>query len=196
MAVSGTTQSRLQLTLDRLGVVALLSAVVVVAALFVGAHYGALLLIGLGLGLALEGLRFGFAGPWRALILRGEPAGLIAQLAAIGFVALASFPLLSGHPDELIGAHASVGLAMVAGAFVFGASMQLVLGCGFGMLINAGSGNAVSLVVLTFFVIGSFAGAYHLDWWADIGTAPTVDQHLLTGPVSKVVHGLLGAAHV
>lgn len=115
------------MALDCLVVVALLSAVVVATALLVGARYGALLMIGLGLGLTLEGLRFGFAGPWRALILRGEPAGLIAQLAAIGLVALASFPLLSGHPEELIGAHAPVGLAMVAGAFVFGASMQLVL---------------------------------------------------------------------
>ncbi|MFX4221519.1 MAG: YeeE/YedE thiosulfate transporter family protein [Thalassobaculum sp.] len=141
-------------------------------------------------------MRFGFAGPWRAMILRGEPAGLIAQLAAIGLVALASFPLLSGHPEELIGAHAPVGLAMIAGAFVFGASMQLVLGCGSGTLVNAGSGNAVSLVALPFFAIGSFAGAYHLDWWADFGTAPTVDQPPLTGPVSKLVHGLLGPADV
>lgn len=78
MIASRTTQSRPQLTLDRLGVVALLSAVVVVAALFVGARYGALLLIGFGLGFALDGLRFRFAGPWRALILRGEPAALIA----------------------------------------------------------------------------------------------------------------------
>lgn len=196
MAVSGITQSRPQLALDRLGVVALLSAAVVATALLVGARYGALLLIGLGLGLTLEGLRFGFAGPWRALILRGEPAGLIAQLAAIGLVALASFPLLSGHPGELIGAHAPVGLAMIAGAFVFGASMQLVLGCGSGTLVNAGSGNAVSLVALPFFAIGSFAGAYHLDWWADLGTAPTVTVQDALGTTGGLVATLLALGAV
>lgn len=196
MAVSGITQSRPQLALDRLGVVALLSSVVVATALFVGARYGALLMIGLGLGLALEGLRFGFAGPWRALILRGEPAGLIAQLAAIGLVALASFPLLSGHPEELIGAHAPVGLAMVAGAFVFGASMQLVLGCGSGTLVNAGSGNAVSLVALPLFAIGSFAGAYHLDWWVDLGTAPTVTMQDAFGTTGGLVATLLALGAV
>ncbi len=30
-----------------------------------GPRSGLLILVGLGLGLTLEGLRFGFAGPWR-----------------------------------------------------------------------------------------------------------------------------------
>lgn len=113
-------------------------------AVFAGARYGFLLVIGLGFGIALEGLRFGFAGPWRAMILRREAGGLLAQLLAIGLVALAAFPLLSSNPGELTGAHAPVGIAMVGGAFVFGVAMQLVLGCGSGTLVNAGSGNAVS----------------------------------------------------
>ncbi|SDE39683.1 YeeE/YedE family protein [Limimaricola pyoseonensis] len=143
-------------------------------AAFAGARYGALLLVGLGFGIVLEGLRFGFAGPWRAMILRREPAGLIAQLVSIGLVALAAFPLLATNGEELFGAHAPVGFAMVGGAFVFGAAMQLVMGCGSGTLVNAGSGNAVGAVALPFFAIGSFAGAYHLDWWISLGTAPVV----------------------
>nr|WP_321454482.1 YeeE/YedE family protein [uncultured Cohaesibacter sp.] len=139
-----------------------------------GVRYGLLLAIGIGFGLTLEGLRFGFAGPWRAMILRREPAGLIAQLLAIALVAIVAFPLLSGDHPELIGAHAAIGWAMVGGAFVFGAAMQLVLGCGSGTLVNAGSGNPVSVVALPFFIIGAFAGSYHLMWWTELGQLPLI----------------------
>jgi uncharacterized membrane protein YedE/YeeE len=98
----------------------------------------------------------------------------LAQLLAIAVVSLAAFPLLSAFPSELTGAHAPVGFAMVGGAFVFGIAMQVVLGCGSGTLVNAGSGNAVSLVALPFFAIGSFLGASHLVWWTGLGTLPTV----------------------
>jgi uncharacterized membrane protein YedE/YeeE len=134
-----------------------------------------MLAVGLGFGMVLEGLRFGFAGPWRAMILRRDPAGLLAQLLAIGLVAVAAFPLLTAHGGELAGAHAPIGPAMVAGAFVFGVAMQVVLGCGSGTLVNAGSGNPVSLLALPFFAIGSFAGAAHLPWWTSLGaTQPVV----------------------
>lgn len=139
-----------------------------------GLRYGLLLAIGLGFGLVLEGLRFGFAGPWRAMILRRDPAGLIAQLVSIGLVAIIAIPLLTANGTELIGAHAPVGWAMIGGAFVFGACMQIVLGCGSGTLVNAGSGNAISALALPFFAIGSFAGAYHLLWWTNLGTAPII----------------------
>ncbi|WP_415182332.1 YeeE/YedE thiosulfate transporter family protein [Phaeovulum sp.] len=150
------------------------AAVIAVAAvaLFVGARFGLMLAIGLGFGVALEGLGFGFAGPWRAMILRREPAGILAQLLAIALVACVAIPLLAAHPDELIGAQAPIGWAMVGGAFVFGAAMQVVLGCGSGTLVNAGSGNPVGLLALPFFAIGSFAGAYHLIWWTGLGALP------------------------
>lgn len=180
----------------RVALIALLSAAVIATALLVGARYGALLLVGLGLGLTLEGLRFGFAGPWRAFILRREPAGIAAQLLAIAGVALVAFPLLGARPDELIGAHAPVGVAMVGGAFIFGASMQLVLGCGSGTLVNAGSGNAVALVALPFFAFGSFAGAYHLDWWIALGTAPMVTLQSVFGPLGGLLATLLALAAV
>lgn len=154
-------------------VLAGLAAVIAVAVL-AGARYGLLLAVGLGFGIVLEGLRFGFAGPWRALILRREPAGLVAQLVAIGLVAIVAIPLIEAHSGELIGAHAPVGFAMIGGAFVFGIAMQIVLGCGSGTLVNAGSGNAVGAVALPFFAVGSFAGAWHLDWWTGLGTAPTI----------------------
>ncbi|KZM47736.1 YeeE/YedE [Labrenzia sp. OB1] len=149
-------------------------AVVFAAALLAGGRFGLMLAIGLGFGIVLEGLRFGFAGPWRAMILRRDPAGIWAQLLAIGLVTLVALPMISTSSGELVGAEAPVGFAMIAGAFIFGAAMQVVLGCGSGTLVNAGSGNAVALVALPFFAIGSFAGAYHLIWWTDLGALPII----------------------
>jgi uncharacterized membrane protein YedE/YeeE len=142
--------------------------------ILVGVRYGLLLAVGLGFGLVLEGLRFGFAGPWRAMILRREPSGMLAHLLAIGLVAVVALPLIAARGGELNGALAPVGWAMVGGAFVFGVAMQIVLGCGSGTLVNAGSGNPVSLLALPFFAIGSFGGAYHLFWWIDFGSLPAV----------------------
>lgn len=158
--------------MSRASMLVCVAAIVLVVALFAGPRYGLLLLIGLGFGLALEGFRFGFTGPWRRMILARDPSGLIAQLVCIGIVAMAAFPLLAANGAELKGAHAPIGMAMIGGAFVFGACMQLVLGCGSGTLINAGSGNAVGAVALPFFAIGSFAGAYHLSWWTSLGSLP------------------------
>jgi len=154
---------------------------VFVVALLAGARYGLLLAIGLGFGIALEGLRFGFAGPWRALLLRREPAGVLAQLLSIALVAVVAIPLVSAGDGEIVGAHAPVGWAMVGAAFVFGAAMQVVLGCGSGTLVNAGSGNPVGLLALPFFAIGSFLGAGHLLWWTGLGTLPVVALGGTTG---------------
>lgn len=173
-----------------------LAAAVIAVAAMAGARYGLLLLIGLGFGITLEGLRFGFAGPWRAFILRREPAGLVAQLLAIGLVAAVAMPLLATSPTELVGAHAPVGFAMVAGAFVFGLCMQLVLGCGSGTLVNTGSGNAVSALALPFFAIGSFAGAYHIDWWISLGTAPVVTLAGVFGAAGGLAVTLVALATV
>ena len=137
-----------------------------------GLRYGLLIAIGLGFGAILEGLRFGFAGPWRAMILRRDPAGIWAQLLAIGIVALFALPLIDSHSGEVNAAKAPIGYAMVLGAFVFGAAMQIVLGCGSGTLVNAGSGNIVSLIALPFFALGSFAGAFNLSWWTGLGALP------------------------
>lgn len=173
-ALSAAPGARRSSLLPRLAlIVATLGLCLAVAAL-AGARYGLLLLIGLGLGITLEALRFGFAGPWRQMILNRDPAGLLAQLLAIGLVAVVAFPLLAANGAELVGAHAPVGLAMIGGAFVFGAAMQVVLGCGSGTLVNAGSGNPVAVVALPFFALGSFLGANHVLWWTSLGTAPVV----------------------
>lgn len=166
-------------------------AAVCATALFAGARFGLMLVIGLGFGLVLEGLRFGFAGPWRAMILRRDPGGILAQLLSIALVAVVAIPLLAANPDELVGSQGRIGWAMVGGAFVFGAAMQVVLGCGSGTLVNAGSGNAVALAALPLFAVGSLLGSYHLDWWTDLGALPPV---ILSGGTGTALTLVLLAA--
>ena len=40
---------------------------------WVGARHGLIFAVGLGFGVVLEGLGFGFSGPWRAMIVRRDP---------------------------------------------------------------------------------------------------------------------------
>ena len=174
---------------------ALVLAVAFAIAATAGARFGLLFLVGIGLGVTLEGLRFGFAGPWRAMIVQRDPRGILAQLVAIGVVAVVAIPLIGAYGTELAGAHAPVGLAMVGASFVFGVAMQIVLACGSGTLVNAGSGNPLAVLALPFFVLGSFLGASHLLWWTDLGTLPVV---VLAGPtgVAVTLAGLVVVAMV
>ncbi len=169
----------------RLGLGALALALVGAVALAAGPRAGLLLAIGIGFGLVLEGFRFGFAGPWRQMIAEGDPRGLLAQLLAIGLTAALAFPLLAIAPTELIGAHAPVGVGMVLGAFVFGAAMQVAMGCGSGTLVNAGSGNLIGLTVLAGFVGGAFLGTLNAGFWAGrswgLQFTPRVGMEVMVG---------------
>lgn len=162
------------MVLHRVFVVLLGLALTVGVLALAGPRAALLVLLGLGFGLALEGLRFGFAGPWRAIVTERDGRGLMAQLLAIGIVAGVALPLLAAAPGELAGAHAPVGPAMILGAFVFGLAMQIVMGCGSGALVNAGSGNVVGLVALAAFIAGSFLGSLHLPFWAGFGSLPVL----------------------
>lgn len=124
-----------------------------------GVRFALLLGLGLLIGYSLERFGFGFAGPWRRLILRRESDGVLAQLLAIGLAAVIIQPLVAGSAGTLIGAIAPVSLTMVLGALCFGFAMQIVLGCGSGTLVNAGSGNLLAIVALPLFCIGSFIGS-------------------------------------
>ncbi|MDN5567197.1 MAG: YeeE/YedE family protein [Paracoccus sp. (in: a-proteobacteria)] len=176
-----TTHPKPSLGAGRLSLIVGALAAIGLVTVFAGARFGMMLAIGLGFGIALEGLRFGFAGPWRAMIVRRDPAGILAQLLSIALVAIVAIPLLASHPQELTGAQAPIGLAMIGGAFIFGAAMQVVMGCGSGTLVNAGSGNPVGLLALPFFAIGSFGGAYHLIWWTDLGSLPILTLTGMSG---------------
>lgn len=161
-----------------------------------GPRSALLVCIGLGFGLVLEGLRFGFTGPWKRIVRERDGRGLMAQLFSVGLCAVVAFPLLAAAPQELAGAHAPVGVAMILGAFVFGATMQLVLGCGSGTLVNAGSGNMMAVVALLGFIAGSFFGTLHLDWWTGLGSLPVYSLQGLVGNVAGLWLTLFGLALV
>ncbi|MBK5927732.1 YeeE/YedE family protein [Rhodobaculum claviforme] len=180
----------------RVGLTAFALVLVGLTFAWAGPRAAFLVAIGLGFGLVLEGLRFGFAGPWRAMVADRDARGLLAQLGAIGVTAAVALPLLAMAPNELSGAHAPVGIGMILGAFVFGIAMQIVLGCGSGTLVNAGSGNIVGLVALAGFVAGSFAGTLHLGFWTGLGTLPTLTLQGIAGPTGGLVLTLAGLAAV
>ena len=159
-----------------------------------GPRAALLMLVGLGFGLTLEGLRFGFTGPWRTIVTERDGRGLVSQFLAIGLTACVAFPLLASFPTELNGAHAPVGIAMIAAAFVFGMAMQLVMGCGSGTLVNAGSGNAIALVALPGFIAGSFLGTLHLGWWQSFGVLPLITLQGQFGSNGGLAVTLLGLA--
>ena len=153
------------------------------------------LLLGLGLmiGYTLERAGFGFAGPWRRLILRREADGVVAQLMAIGLTALMIQPLIASSTG-LIGAIAPVSLTMVLGAALFGFAMQIVLGCGSGTLVNAGTGNLVAMAALPLFCMGSFLGSLLMPVAIDL--TPHVPVNLsetfgVFGGLAVTVGGLL-----
>lgn len=183
--------------LPRRATLLLFSAVLVFGTFaLAGPRSAALLIVGLCFGCVLEGLRFGFTGPWRAIVAERDGRGLMAQLLAIALTAAVAFPLLASHPDELNGAYAPIGFAMIVAAFVFGMAMQLVMGCGSGTLVNAGSGNAISLLALLGFIGGSFLGSLHLVWWTSLGSLPVYTLQGMFGNLGGLAVTLIGLAAV
>jgi len=182
--------------LQRASVIVIVIGFALFTFVMAGPRAGLLVLVGLGFGLVLEGLRFGFAGPWRMIVTDRDGRGLLAQLIAIALVAVVAFPLLAANPAELVAAHAPVGIGMILGAFIFGAAMQLVMGCGSGTLINAGSGNLIGLIALVGFIGGSFAGTLHLGWWTSLGSLPVLSAQNSFGSTGGLVLTLVGLAFV
>lgn len=182
--------------LQRASVVIIATGFTLLSFIMAGPRAGLLVMVGLGFGLVLEGLRFGFAGPWRQIVTDRDGRGLMAQLIAIGLVALIAFPLIAANPGELVAAHAPVGIGMILGAFVFGMAMQLVMGCGSGTLVNAGSGNLIGLIALLGFIGGSFAGTLHLGWWTALGSLPVLSAQGVFGANLGLLVTLIGLGAV
>ena len=179
------------MVLKTFGVASILLALAVSA----GVRFSLLLGLGLLIGFCLERFGFGFAGPWRRLIRDRNAQGFMAQLVAIGLTAVAIQPIIAYAPGTLIGAIAPVSFSMVCAAFVFGLSMQVILGCGSGTLVNAGSGNLIALAALPLFCVGSFLGTLLVPF--AIEATPHVPVSLtetfgVSGGVAFTLLGLIG----
>lgn len=133
-----------------------------------------LFLVGIGFGLVLAGLRFGFTTGWRNFIEQRNPSGILAQLLLLTIAAAISLPLLAAYPNELSAALGPPSISLLVGALVFGAAMQLADGCGSGTLYKAGLGIPLNMAILPMFALGSFLGSAHLGWWLDLGAMEPV----------------------
>lgn len=160
---------------------------------FVSVRQSLLFLVGIGFGLVLAGMRFGFTTGWRNLIEKRDPSGVFAQLLLLAVAAAISLPLLAAYPGELSAALGPPSISLLVGALVFGAAMQVADGCGSGTLYKAGLGIPLNMAILPMFALGSFLGSAHLGWWLDLGTLEPVsllDSAGLSGALISTFMGL------
>ena len=158
--------------MKRLPLAALLAAFFIFLALTVSIRQAVLMGVGVGMGAALAGARFGFTTGWRQLIEQRNPQGVTGQVLLLALASLAALPLL-GQFSELHAALGPPSVSLLVGAFVFGLTMQIADGCGSGSLYKAGLGVPLNMGILPLFALGSFLGSVHLDSWLSLGqTAP------------------------
>src|SRR5918995_4067696 len=134
-------------------------------------RHGALLLIGVLLGMSLYHAAFGFTAAYRDAILRRDVTGVLAQLVMLGLAMLLFAPVLArgevfGH--GVVSAVAPASLQVAIGSFLFGLGMQLGGGCGSGTLYTVGGGSARMVVTLIAFCAGAFAGSLDMARYADL----------------------------
>lgn len=152
-----------------------------------------LFLVGIGFGLVLAGMRFGFTTGWRNLIEKRDASGVYAQIILLGIGAAVCLPLLALFPSELNAALGPPSISLLIGALVFGAAMQIADGCGSGTLYKAGLGIPLNMAILPVFALGSFLGSVHLGWWLELGRMQPVsllDSAGLSGALVLTFVGL------
>ncbi len=159
--------------MKRLPLAVALAAFLVFLLWSVAVRQAALFLVGIGLGAALAGARFGFTTGWRRLIEERDPRGVVGQLLLLGLAATMAMPLL-GTFSELQAALGPPSVSLLVGAFVFGLTMQIADGCGSGTLYKAGLGVPLNMGILPLFALGSFLGSVHLDSWLALGQSTPV----------------------
>ena len=159
--------------MKRLPLAALLAAFFIFLALSVSIRQAVLMAVGVGMGAALAGARFGFTTGWRQLIEQRNPQGVTGQVLLLALASLAALPLL-GQFSELHAALGPPSVSLLVGAFVFGLTMQIADGCGSGSLYKAGLGVPLNMGILPLFALGSFLGSVHLDSWLSLGQVAPV----------------------
>ncbi|QXL85477.1 YeeE/YedE family protein [Comamonas sp. NLF-1-9] len=166
--------------MKRLPIVAMMAAFFAWMLWSVSMRQALLFLVGIGLGVALAGQRFGFTTAWRILVEDKNPSGVFGQLIAFGLAAVLCMPLL-GHYSELTAALGPPSVSLLIGAFTFGLCMQVADGCGSGVFYKAGMGIPLNTAILPLFALGSFLGSWHLGWWLELGRTEPVGFVSLLG---------------
>ncbi len=178
--------------MKRLPLAALVAAFFIFLVMSVSVRQAALLLVGMGMGAALAGARFGFTTGWRHLVEQRDPRGVTGQALLLALASLAALPLL-GQFTELQAALGPPSVSLLVGAFVFGLTMQIADGCGSGTLYKAGLGVPLNMGILPLFAVGSFLGSAHLEHWLALGQMEPVSlpAQLGTGGALALTFGLL-----
>ena len=171
--------------MKRLPLALVLSAFFLFLALEVSIRQAVLMLVGVGMGAALAGARFGFTTGWRQLIEQRNPQGVTGQVLLLALASLAALPLL-GQFSELQAALGPPSVSLLLGAFVFGLTMQIADGCGSGSLYKAGLGVPLNMGILPLFALGSFLGSVHLDFWLSLGQIAPVSLSQQYGPAGAL----------
>ena len=181
--------------MKRLPLAALVAAFFIFLVLSVSVRQAVLLLVGMGMGAALAGARFGFTTGWRQLIEQRDPRGVTGQALLLALASLAALPLM-GQFSELNAALGPPSVSLLIGAFVFGLTMQIADGCGSGTLYKAGLGVPLNMGILPLFALGSFLGSVHLDSWLALGQTDPVSlsAQFGTGGALALTLALLGLA--
>src|SRR5262245_52825191 len=159
-----------------------------------------LFLVGAAAGVVLYHAAFGFTSSWRTFITDRRGAGLRAQMLMLAVACAMFVPALASGSllgQTVRGSISPVGWAVVAGAFMFGAGMQLGGGCASGTLYAAGGGSIRMLATLAAFIGVSVIGTLHTAWWAKtaavIGFGCNIGAYF-GGVVSTSLHGWLWLA--
>jgi uncharacterized membrane protein YedE/YeeE len=177
--------------MKRLPLAALMVAFFLVLVWSVSVRQGVLFVVGIGMGAALAGARFGFTTGWRELIEKRDPRGVTGQILLLALAALLAIPLLAHFP-ELTAALGPPSISLLVGAFVFGLTMQIADGCGSGTLYKAGLGIPLNMGILPVFAAGSFLGSAHLGGWLSLGQTDPVSLVDWLGAEKALAVTLLG----
>jgi uncharacterized membrane protein YedE/YeeE len=159
--------------MKRLPLATLIVAFFMVLLWAVSVRQALLFVIGIGMGAALAGARFGFTTGWRQLIEHKDPRGVTGQIMLLALAALLAMPLLANY-TELTAALGPPSISLILGAFIFGLTMQIADGCGSGTLYKAGLGIPLNMGILPLFAAGSFLGSVHIGDWLSLGQTEPV----------------------
>ena len=168
-----------------------LLAFFVYLALSVSIRQAVLFLVGIGMGAALAGARFGFTTGWRQLLEQRDPRGVTGQLVLLALASVLCLPLLSQH-SKLTAALGPPSVSLLIGAFVFGLTMQIADGCGSGTLYKAGLGIPLNMGILPLFAFGSFLGSVHVGDWLTLGQIEPIGLVTVFGGTQALLITLAG----
>lgn len=158
--------------------------------------------LGLALGFTLFHSRFGFTSAWRQLVSVGQGVALRAHMLMLAVACVLYAIVLSsglGLSGPAKGFTNPVGLALIVGAFLFGAGMQVGGSCASGTLFAVGGGQSAIVLTLFGFIVGSVIAAWNYTFWfVTLPSGPSISLAKLFGypgalAISLLVMALIAA---